>query len=342
MKYVNGYLEEIKKILSDINLANFDNKTICLSGATGLIGSYLIDSLLINQELKVKIIALVRNIDKAKERFSYFKNDSRLIFKEVNLMQEIDVNQKIDYLIHAASLTDPYNYATHPIDTMSVNFLGTKNMLDLATKSQSKFMFVSSCEVYGKNENILIKEDEYGYVNILDPRSCYNESKKASETLCVCYQKEKNIEIVIPRLSRVYGPTMKIEDTKALSQFIKKGLNNENIVLKSKGTQLFDYTYVGDVVRAMIILLISKNNNIAYNISANELIPLKDIASFIAEFTNTKVVFEIPDEIEQSGYSKSLTSSMDSSLFINEYHFKFKYLLFEGIKNTITLLKEIN
>lgn len=340
MKYIEKYLKEIKLSLEDIDLTSLKNKTIVISGATGLIGSYFIDSLLIDKQRKVKIIALVRNIDKAKERFKYFINDSRLIFKTVNLSQSIEIDEDINYVIHAASLTDPYNYAIHPIDTMITNFLGTKNMLELASNKTAKFMFVSSCEVYGKNDSQLIKEDDYGYLNILDPRSCYNESKKASETLCVCYRKEKGINVVIPRLSRVYGPTMKIEDTKALSQFIKKGINNEDIVLKSAGTQLFDYTYVADVVRAMIVLLIKPNNNIAYNVCSGELVKLKDIAKFIADNSNTKVVFEIPDDIEKSGYSKSQISSMDSSLFISEYNFKFKYCLFDGINNTLSILKD--
>lgn len=339
MFYSPEYLNEIVHVFEDIDLSKFEGKTICLSGATGLIGSYLIDSLLVVPNRDIKIIALVRNIDKAQDRFFYFISDRRLEFKEVNLSEKIEIDEPIDYLIHLASLTDPLNYSLHPISTMNTNYLGTKNLLDLASKKSAKFMFISSCEVYGKNESHLIKENDYGYIDILDSRSCYNESKKASETLCICYQKEKGIDVVIPRLSRVYGPTMKVEDTKVLSQFINKALNKENIVLKSKGEQLFNYTYVSDVVRALIILLINKNQHVAYNINSDELIKLKEIAEHIAKIANTRVIFDIPDEVEAKGYSKSNVSSLDNSLFINEYNFKYQMKLFDGIENTIKLIK---
>ncbi len=338
--YTEKYLNEIKSYSNKIDYSYLENKTICLSGGTGLIGSFLVDTLLINSELNCKVILLVRNVEKAKSRFSLFNEDKRLKIVKADLLNEIKLDEKVDYVLHLASLTDPYNYAMHPVEIMNTNFIGAKNLLDLASINHAKFLLSSTCEVYGKNENTNIKENDYGYIDILEPRSCYNESKKASETLCVCYKKENGVNVVIARLSRVYGPTMKLEDTKAMSQFIVKALNNEDIVLKIKGTQLFNYTYVGDVVKAISILLQNENKHFAYNIANDELISLKDIASHIAKFANTKLVFDLPDEVEAKGYSKSLVSSLDASLFNEEYNYKIDTKLFDGLDKTLNILKE--
>ncbi len=337
--YTEKYLNEIKLYSNKIDYSYLENKTICLSGGTGLIGSFLVDTLLITKT-NCKVILLVRNVEKAKSRFSLFNQDKRLKIVKADLLNEIKLDEKVDYVLHLASLTDPYNYAMHPVEIMNTNFIGAKNLLDLASINDAKFLLSSTCEVYGKNENTNIKENDYGYIDILEPRSCYNESKKASETLCVCYKKEKGVNVVIARLSRVYGPTMKFEDTKAMSQFIVKALNNEDIVLKSKGTQLFNYTYVGDVVKAISILLQNENKHFAYNIANDELISLKDIASHIAKFANTKLVFDLPDEVEAKGYSKSLVSSLDASLFNDEYNYKIDTKLFDGLDKTLNILKE--
>lgn len=338
--YNELYLKEIKECSNKLDLDFLNGKTVFLSGATGLIGSFLIDSILINKDINVKFVCLVRNIEKAKNRFSIFNNDNRLIFLSSSILEAISYDGKVDYVIHAASLTDPINYSLYPIETMNTNYIGCKNLLDLASDKSAKFLLLSTCEVYGKNDKLNIKENDYGYIDILDIRSCYNESKKASETLCACYHKEKNVEVVIARLSRIYGPSMKLDDTKALSQFIRKCLNNEDIVLKSTGEQLFNYTYVFDTVKALLVLLKSQNKHFSYNVNSDELLPLKDIAGYIANLCNKKVIFELPNEIEKVGYSKSTNSAMDSSLFKDEYNFKFETKLFDAIKKTIDILKQ--
>lgn len=337
MIYSDIYKKSILELNFDYHL--YDNKTICISGATGLIGSYLIDYLLMHNDSRVRIIALVRNIDKAKIRFCEFKNDDRLTFIKANLSLQIIVDDDIDYVIHAASLTDPKNYSLYPVETMNVNMFGTSNLLKLALQKKAKFLFLSSCEVYGENSKKNLKEDEYGYIDILNPRACYNEAKKASETLCVSYKKEFNLDVLILRLSRVYGPTMKLEDTKALSQFINNALNNENIILKSTGEQLFNYTYVGDVVNAILIALINENKEICYNFASSELVPLKEIAYSIAKFSKSTVEFDLPNDIEKVGFSKANISSLDSTKFFIEFNINAQTSLVNGIEKTINLLK---
>lgn len=339
MNYSVDYIQEMKSIPFDFTI--FNNKVICLSGASGLIGSFLIDALLIN-DIQVKIIALTRNIEQIKARFSKYCCDDRITFLKCDLNEKIDIDGSIDYILHLASLTDPVNYSLYPVETMTVNFFGLKNMLDLAHEKNAKFLFTSSCEVYGINEKLNIVENDYGYIDILNPRACYNEVKQACETLCSSYVKEYGLDIVIPRLSRVYGPTMKLKDSKALSQFIVKALSKEDIVLKSKGEQLFNYTYVGDVVVCLCLLLANKTEHLAYNVSNNELIKLRDIAQHIADYCGTKVVFELPNEIEKTGYSKSMNSVLDCSLFLNEFDYLPDTKIMDGVQKTIDILKSMN
>ena len=205
--------------------------------------------LMLNEDINCKVYALGRNEKKAKERFSEYWNDENFVFIECDINKEIpDINiKKIDYFIHAASNTHPVAYATEPISTIMTNIIGTKNMLESAIKhNASRFLFISSVEIYGENRgDVQYFSEEYcGYIDCNTLRAGYTESKRAGEALCQAYIAEKNIDIVIARLPRVYGPTMLMSDTKALSQFIKKGLLKENVVLKSEGNQQFSYLHM--------------------------------------------------------------------------------------------------
>jgi nucleoside-diphosphate-sugar epimerase len=302
--YTKPYLDELSELRSLFECDFLHNKTLALSGATGMIGSYLIDSLLANPDFKGTIIAIVRDKAQASERFIHFKGDQRLLFVEARMDTTINIQQKIDYLVHAASLTSPHDYHDHPIDTMLLNIIGNKHMLDLAVRNKSRYMFVSSTEVYGQSEGNRIDETYSGYLDQLDPRSAYNEGKRASETLCVAYMAEHQLEVVIPRLSRVFGPTLKDSDGKALSQFIARGIQQQPIVLKSQGAQRFSYTYVADAASAILFLLHHGQSGHAYNVASEEDLSLRQIAEIVANICKTNVTFDLSIEKNMS-YSKA-------------------------------------
>lgn len=340
MIYSKLYLQDLCN--NDFDVKSICNKNICISGATGLIGSYFIDYLLTSKDFHGIIFALVRNIDNAKQRFYKFVKDKRLHFIMYDFEEPLNFDDRVDVIIHAASLTDPIGYSKFPVETMSINIFGLSYLLNLCKQKNSSFIFLSSCEVYGINPKENLKENDYGYINILDSRASYNEAKRCCETFCVSFAKEFNADVKILRLSRVFGPTMKMSDSKALSQFIRNGLLRQNIVLKSAGTQKFNYTYVSDVVGALIILISRARQTdmpISYNFTNTELYSLKEIATYIATLSKTSVIFDIPSEIEKQGYSKSTISSMDCSLFESIYGFAAKTPVFEGIKKTISILQ---
>lgn len=293
--------------------------TVLISGATGLVGSCLIDVILKRNEagLNCKIIALGRNAARAEERFSHCKDDAcfRFVCCDVNERIEIAPSEQVDYVLHLASNTHPVAYATDPIGTILTNMIGTKNMLDFAFEHQARRVaFASSNEIYGENRGDVEKftEDYCGYIDCNSLRAGYPESKRCGEALCQAYRVQKNLDVVIPRLTRSYGPTMLMSDTKAISQFIRKGLNAEDIVLKSAGTQYYSYTYVADAVSGLLTVLLCGECGQAYNIADEQSdIMLKDLAGTIAEFSGQKVVFDTPDAIESMGYSKATKARLD-------------------------------
>lgn len=339
------YLEDIIKYYKTVDIKELHNKSILITGATGLIGSYLIDLIMYANEkdnVNIKVYALSRSKEKLEKRFKKYHNNLNFVEVIQDVNEEINIEQ-VDYIIHGASNTHPVAYSTDPIGTITTNVFGLYNLLELATKKNiKKFLFLSSVEIYGENNKNIesFEEKDLGYINCNTLRAGYPESKRLGESLCQAYIHKHGINIVIPRISRVYGPTMLSSDTKALSQFINNVINGEDIVLKSEGKQYYSYSYVGDVVQALLLLLTKGINGEAYNISdKNSDIHLKDLAKLIAEQENKKVVFELPNEIEKKGYSTATTAIIDSTK-LKELGYKPITPIDEGIPLTIQILKE--
>ena len=336
------YQEDLKKIAElDLPWEKLENSSFMISGATGMIGTFMIDALLA-KDIGIKIYALGRNAEKARERFdSYFdREDFEFISCDINMPLDIDV-ESVDYIFHAASSTHPRAYATVPISTITANIIGTNNLLAFAAEHKTKrFVFASSVEIYGENrgDTEYFSEDYCGYIDSNTLRAGYPESKRAGEALCQAYIKEKNMEIVLPRLSRAYGPTLLPSDTKALSQFLHKGIAGEDIVLKSEGNQFYSYSYVSDAVSGVLYTLLLGENGAAYNIAdPSSDIRLKDLAAIIADYAGRKVVFELPDATERAGYSTATKAVLDSSR-LKELGWKPMYDIKQGITRTMDML----
>ncbi len=324
------------------------NKKLLISGASGMVGSFLIDVIMYRNERfnnNCNVIAIGRNSLKAQARFSRFwdMNDFfSFISHDINKTL-MDIGN-IDFIIHAASNTHPVAYATDPIGTMTTNIMGTYNLLNYAAEHKTeRFLFTSSVEIYGENRGDVEKFDESycGYIDCNTLRAGYPESKRAGEALCQAFIKQYDLDVVIARLSRTYGPTMLETDTKAISQFIKKGVAKEDIVLKSEGTQFYSYSYVADAVSGVLTILLKGECGQAYNISDEDSdITLKELAKIIAKYVGKNVVFELPDITEQAGYSRA-TKAVMSSVKLQSLEWEAKYNIKNGLERTIDMLSEL-
>ncbi len=345
------YMDDVKTIANaDYNWEKLKDKSLAISGATGMIGSFLVDVLMYrnrNVNQNITVYAFGRNEEKAKKRFGKYFEDTNFVFvkQDINIpIKDNALGNKIDYIIHAASNTHPVAYASDPIGTISANVIGTSNLLEWATTvSCERFVFLSSVEIYGENKGDTDKfaEDYLGYIDCNTLRAGYPESKRTGEALCQAYIKQKGLDIVIPRLSRCYGPTMLSSDTKALSQFINKGIAGEDIILKSEGTQLYSYAYMADAVSGIIKLMLDGECGGAYNVVSDASdIMLKDLAKIIADYVGKKVIFELPDETEREGYSKATKATLNSDK-IKKTGWKPLFDIETGLHHTIDVLRSI-
>ena len=340
------YQEDIDNILnSELSWQKLQGKSLLLTGASGLIGTLLVDTLMKwNKQVEngVTIYAVGRSHTRINERFlehlgsPYFK----FISWDVNELSCIDFH--VDYVIHAASNTHPKAYATDPVGSIMTNLLGLRNVLDFARNTNAeRVMFLSSVEIYGKayHENDVFTEDYCGYIDCNTLRAGYPEGKRAGEALCQAYIEKYDMDIVIPRLSRVFGPTMQDSDSKAMAQFIRNAVNEEPIVLKSEGYQRFSYCYVADAVRALLTVLLQGKCGEAYNIAQiDKVLSLREIAEVLGKLGGKGVIIDLPDSVECKGFSTAINAIM-STKKIKKLSWNVSMPMELALQKTVNILK---
>lgn len=335
------YQEDLQWILTTNGIESLRGKKILITGATGLIGVCLIDALMKYNEQGacIDIYAVGRSKVRAEARLGDYYDNDHFHFIEQDVRQPLPPSLQVDYIIPLASNTHPQAYSQYPVETIEINVKGAENALRKSIECGAMVLYPSTVEVYGnaRGEDIFT-EDYTGQLNLSTARACYTESKRVSEALCQSYIAEKDAKVKIVRLSRVFGPTMLLSDTKASSQFILKALNGDNIVLKSKGEQFFSYTYVADAVAAMLHVLIQGENGAPYNIACEGCnVHLKDFAQVCAQIAGTDVIFDLPSETEKKGFSIAMNAILDIAR-LKSIGYKPHYSLFESIERTINIM----
>lgn len=332
------YQKDLRNILSIKGIERLKGKNILITGATGLIGVHMIDALMMHGD--INICAVGRNKENAAERLGEYFGSPQFSFLEQDVRIPFPDSLNVDYIIPCASNTHPLAYSQFPIETMMINTKGAEHALELAAKCQATVLYPSTVEVYGNaTGNDIFTEDYTGSLNLSTSRSCYTESKRCAEALCQSYIAEKGVDAKIVRLSRIFGPSMLMSDSKASSQFIKKAIANEDIILKSAGNQFFSYTYVTDAVAAMLHIMINGETGQAYNISNDDCnVHLKDFANICAEYHGKKVVFDLPSETEAKGFSIA-TQAILNNAKLKATGFNPLYSFRDAVERTITILR---
>lgn len=330
-------------ISSNLDWKKFEGKTILITGANGLLPSYMVKTLLyLNEKVlnkKCKVIGLVRNINKAKIKFINFVNDKHLTFVEQDVSLDINIKEDINYVIHAASQASPKYYGIDPVGTLNANVLGTNNTLKLSyEKKVEGMLYFSSGEVYGEINKDMIKENDFGIVNPTNIRSCYAESKRLGETMCVSWSHQYKVPVKIVRPFHTYGPGIELNDGRVFGDFIKNIKNNENIEMKSDGSARRAFCYLSDATVAFFTVLINGMNGEAYNVGNPEQeVSIYELAEKLVELFPEKKLKVIRIEENQSiEYIKSpINKCLPCIDKIRKIGWEPKIEISEGFKRTI-------
>lgn len=288
-------MTEYQKIISQNKcIDSLKNSTVMITGATGTIGSYLLELLLYyNSEncSNIRIVCPVRNLSKIPEKLKAIKE---LKWVEFDITKEINIDCKVDYIVHCAGPTRSAEMVERPVDTINAIALGTENLLEYFRKIGGKgFLYLSSVEIYGENfdETKIFKEDTMGAVNPLAVRNSYPEAKRLAETLCVAYAAQYGLPVKIARLSQILGVGK--GDNRLIAYLCDCARNKQQIVLKSDGKATKAYCYVADCVSALIYILVNGENT-AYNIADEKMIlSVRDLAEFVSKrYIGAPVIIE--------------------------------------------------
>lgn len=340
-----SYIKDLERQIGRINLSDFKDKKVLVTGAAGLICSYIVDMFILankKYDANITIMALSRTEESLKSRFDYYFDNELFIpvIQDVCSPCEVDV----DYIIHGASNANPKLYIEDPVGTMNANYLGTLNLLELAKRSNAKMVFISSGDVYGSFENpdVLLEENEYGYVDILNIRSSYASSKRASETLCASFASQYGVMAKIVRPAHIYGPTFTKGDTRAVSDFMGKATKGENIIMKSDGSSLRSYCYVGDTVVGILKVLVDGEVGNAYNITnTNGLVSIRELAETICKYAGVELVIELPSNELDKKINQNVKVIKLSSKKLEDLGWEVLTSVDEGVELTLKVISEI-
>lgn len=341
MAEMKTYFDDILNIYNEsLPWEELSGTNILVTGATGLIGSTLVEVLMSNPHLNYDVYAAGRNRERARRRFEKYMSSDSFHFVEYDVMLPIHSDIQFDFIVHAASDASPNAFSKSPVEIIKANIYGVSSLIEYGLQHNMKrFLYVSSGEVYGEGDGRILTEEYSGYIDCLTPRSCYPSSKRTSETLCVSYASEYGADVVIARPCHVYGPNFRENDNRVYAQFIRNILKGENIVLKSTGEQLRSWCYVVDCISALLHILLEGGSGEAYNIAdPNSVLTIKQLAEMLAKIGDTKVTIDVPSEMEKKAYNP-ITKSVFSVGKLEKLGWRITDNMWEKMNRTVDYLK---
>ena len=328
-------------------LAELDGKSILITGAAGLICSSVADILIRynethNQKIFIKVAG--RNTERLLKRFHPYSEKEYFQAVFYDAAENDELNISCDYMIHGASNASPNRIIREPVETMLSNFTGMYRLLDCAARNHSKrILFISSSEVYGKKSTCEpFEENDYGFIDLLNPRNSYSIAKRTAETLCASYHAEYGVESVIVRPGHIYGPTASRTDNRVSSEWAYMAAAGKDIVMKSDGSQLRSYCYCLDCASAILTVLLKGEALNAYNISSDEcIISIKDMASILADSGTVKLIRQEATAEERKAFNPMMNSSLNGDKLRN-LGWRACFSPDSGFLHTVEILKAVS
>ncbi|MFA5303288.1 MAG: SDR family NAD(P)-dependent oxidoreductase [Candidatus Nanoarchaeia archaeon] len=270
---------------------------ILVTGGAGFLGSHLCKKFL---EKNYEVICLDNLGSGRKENIAEFMNNSKFKFIHADVTKDLSKMEKVDIILHFASRASPYDYQENSFETIEANTSGTMNCLEKAKKDNAVILYASTSEIYGQAQIIPTPESYLGYVNSFGPRSCYDESKRLGETYCYEYLKKFNVDARIVRIFNTYGPKMRFDDGRVVTNFIDQAVNNKPITIFGKGTQTRCFCYVDDLINGIYTFATKQGlKGEVINLGNTEEHTMIELAEILIKLTksNSKIIYsELPKD----------------------------------------------
>jgi dTDP-glucose 4,6-dehydratase len=259
-------------------------KTAVVTGGAGFLGSHLCDRLLAEN---MKVICIDNLLTGSLKNISHLFTNSNFTFINYDVTNFVHVSGNVDYILHFASAASPKDYIKYPIQTLKVGSLGTHKTLGLAKEKKATFLIASTSEVYGDPAVHPQKEDYWGNVNPIGPRGVYDEAKRFAEAMTMAYHRYHELDTRIVRIFNTYGPRMRLNDGRAIPEFMSQVLLEKPLTVYGDGTQTRSLCYVDDTIDGIVKLLFS-NEVEPVNIGNPDELSLNQLAEEIIEITSSK------------------------------------------------------
>lgn len=307
---MNRFSRDIEEIISnEVLFRFFRNSSVLVTGATGLIGSTIVKSLYCansKYQLGIHIICQIRNQEKAVRVYGELYEKLDFVY---------DYNQECEFIIHTVSPTTSKFFIEHPVETIKASVESTINVLELAKKNSATVVYLSSMEQYGVpiSGDYIMTEDKTGYIDHLNIRSSYSESKRLCECLCVSYAREYNVDVKIARLAQTFGAGASLSDNRMPMQFAKAVVENKDIVLHTEGNSLSNILYLTDAIVGILTILTKGITGQVYNVcNDSETRSVREIAELVATKVADGRINVLVDLQNNMGYAPDVKMYLNS------------------------------
>ena len=305
---------------------------IVITGGSGFVGSYLCEKLINDGH---KIIVIDNLLTGSRENINDLLDNENFSFIEHDVQDHIEIEDKVDYVLHFASAASPKAYTEHPVNTLKAGSVGTINTLGLAKKHSAEYLLASTSEVYGDPLISPQNEEYWGNVNPNGERSMYDEAKRFAEAAVATYSRSYGLKTKIVRIFNTYGPRMQLNDGRVVTNFIVQALRNENITIYGDGTQTRSFSYVEDTVAGIISLMNSTEYDV-FNIGNPNEMTVGQLAEKIIKLTDSTSeikYLELPND-DPKQRKPDITKAK------TKLNWEPKVNLDEGLAKTITWVEE--